>query len=275
MDLEQRSTSVPLAAGASAPKAPTAKTNRVLWSLGGVAALLLLWQVLAASMSSAVVASPYETLLALSQLVSSGQLWAELVITLRRLIIALALGSGLGFGLGMAAGVRAEVRAFLEPLRWVAMALPTIFIAVLGMLWFGMGDTQVIFLLTVLTAPMIYVNMLAGIDGLDRQLLEMAQVFRFSRRQRFREIYLPGIGSSILAGLTLAAGMGVRAVIMAELLGAFEGVGHSFNRAWTYLKTPEMFAWITACLALMAILEFGVLTPVRRHLMRWRGEAKA
>ncbi|MFN8565291.1 MAG: hypothetical protein U0703_27535 [Anaerolineae bacterium] len=69
-----------------------------------------------------------------------------------------------------------------------------------------------------------------------------------------------------MTGLTLAAGIGVRAVLMAELLGANEGIGHSFNRAWTFLKTPEMFAWMLASLALMALLEFGIFKPLRRTL---------
>ncbi|MFN8449988.1 MAG: hypothetical protein U0521_15735 [Anaerolineae bacterium] len=73
-----------------------------------------------------------------------------------------------------------------------------------------------------------------------------------------------------MTGLTLAAGIGVRAVLMAELLGANEGIGHSFNRAWTFLKTPEMFAWMLASLTLMALLEFGIFKPLRRTLTRWQ-----
>ncbi|HEX2905559.1 MAG TPA: ABC transporter permease subunit [Phototrophicaceae bacterium] len=246
---------------------------RLRWTLAGIGLLLLGWQLLAMTTHSAIVASPAATLAALHQLGRSGQLGIELVISLKRLLIALALASGLGFGLGLIAGFSRACRALLEPLRWVTMTLPTVFVAILGLLWFGLGDTQVIFLVMVITAPVIYLNTLAGFDTLDQHLIEMGRVYRFPRWQFFTDIYLPGIGFNVITGLTLAAGLGVRAVLMAELLGAADGVGHSFNRAWTFLKTPELFAWMLASLLLMALLEFGLLMPLRRVLMRWQREA--
>lgn len=234
--------------------------------------LLVGWQVLAMTTHSAIVASPAATWAALLRLIDSGQLVTELAITVQRLVIALALGGVIGFGLGVAAGFSRACRALLEPVRWVMMTLPTIFIAILALLWFGMGDKQVVFLVVAITTPVIYLNTLAGFDALDRQLIEMGRVYRFSRWQLLREIYLPGIGANVVTGLTLAAGIGVRAVLMAELLGAADGIGHSFNRAWTFLKTPELFAWMLVSLLLMTLLELGLLKPLRRTVMRWQHE---
>lgn len=246
---------------------------QLCWNAGGILLLLLAWHFLAASTPAAIVASPAETWEALRHLAASGKLTSELAITVGRLLTALTLGGVLGFGLGLAAGFSRSCRALLEPVRWVAMTLPTVFVAILGLLWFGMGDRQVIFLVTILVTPVIYVNTLSGFDTLDQQLVEMGRVYRFSRRQFLTEIYLPGIGFHVLTGLTLAAGIGVRAVLMAELLGAGDGVGHSFNRAWTFLKTPELFAWMLASLALMALLEVGIVKPLRRALTRRQQKA--
>ena len=66
--------------------------------------------------------------------------------------------------------------------------------------------------------------------------------------------------------------MGPGAFLMAELLGAADGIGHSFNRAWTFLKTPELFAWMLVSLLLMTLLELGLLKPLRRTVMRWQHE---
>ncbi|MFN8565290.1 MAG: ABC transporter permease subunit [Anaerolineae bacterium] len=116
---------------------------------------------------------------ALSHLAVSGQLTSELAITLRRLLIALALGSAVGFSLGLASGFSRACRALLEPVRWVTMTLPTVFLAILGLLWFGIGDSQVVFLVSIIVAPVMYVNTLSGFDTLDPQLVEMARVYRF------------------------------------------------------------------------------------------------
>jgi len=232
--------------------------------------MIIGWQLLSMHMHKAIVASPTDTYAALQTLWVNGGLWEELRISLGRLLTALGIGSGIGISLGLAAGFSPLFRAFWEPLRGVVMSIPAIFIVVLGMLWFGMGAKQVVFLVILVITPVIYVNTMTGVTKLDRQLIEMGRVYRFSWRQMLIEIYLPGISADMLTGLTLATGIGVRAVVMAEMLGAFDGIGHSFNVAWTFLKTPEMFAWMLICLIMMAILEFGILMPMRRLLIRWK-----
>ena len=47
------------------------------------------------------------------------------------------------------------------------------------------------------------------------------------------------------------------------------GIGHAFPRAMAYLETSELFAR-GVLLALKAVIEFGVLWPVRKRLLRWR-----
>ena len=78
------------------------------------------------------------------------------------------------------------------------------------------------------------------------------------------------IASPSIAGLTLATGIAVRAVVLAEVLGAASGIGHAFARASSLLESEKVFAWILVLLALMAAIEFGLLRPGRRRAMRWR-----
>lgn len=249
---------------------PGASRNRFLFALVGVAALLVVWELLSLWVNPVFIASPVDTARAFSRLAAEGTLWTELLITLKRLVIGLAVGASLGWMVGMAAGLEPRLRSFLEPVRWVGMTVPAVVIAVIALLWFGLGDFTVIFVVAIIVAPSMYVNTVAGVLALDPRLVELGHVYRFPRRLRLTEIYLPGAASPALAGLTLATGVGVRAVILAEVLGAMSGIGHSFDRAKSYLETPELFAWIVLLLALMAIVEFGLLRPLRRRALRWR-----
>lgn len=263
-----------LAQTVSPPPAPGAGGAGTPLFLGlGIAGLLAVWQGLTLFTHDVIVASPAATFGAFLRLLGDGSLVGALVVTVKRLVIALILGTALGLGLGLAAGLRPRLRAILEPARWVATTLPAVVIAVLGMLWFGMGDRPVIFLVFAIVTPIIYVNTLEGVMAVDERLLEMARVYRLPRRMLLTEVYLPGIGASVMAGLTLAAGIGIRAVILAEVLGAFDGIGHAFSRAWTFLNTPEMFAWLLVCLILMGGLEFALLQPLRRRLTHWKERA--
>lgn len=236
----------------------------------GAVALLVVWELLALWVDPIFVASPVDTAKALGRLAADGALWIQLLITLKRLVIGLAVGAFLGWIVGMSAGLAPRLRSFLEPLRWVGMTVPAVIIAVLAMLWFGLGDFTVIFVVAVIVAPSMYVNTVSGVLSLDPRLVELGQVYRFPRWLRLIEIYLPGTAAPALAGLTLATGVAVRAVILAEVLGAMSGVGHAFERAKSNLEMPEVYAWIVLLLALMALLEFGLLRPLRRRVLRWR-----
>jgi len=252
----------------------TGRRRRLLYGLGGGAAILVGWQLLSLYLNPAIMASPADTAVALFKLAWGSKLWIEVLITLKRLVIGLAVGAAAGGVLGVAAGLEARLRSFLEPFRWVGMTIPAVIIAVLAMLWFGLGDFTVMFIVALIVLPTMYVNTLAGVLSVDRRLVEMGQVYRFPRRLMLTEIYLPGVASPALAGLTLATGIGVRAVVLAEVLAAMSGVGHAFSRAMSYLETPELYAWVVVLLGLMAVIEFGFLRPVKRRAMRWRKAAE-
>lgn len=267
------STTTPPREGARRRGAPRAR-SRPLFTLLGVAAILVVWQVLSLVVSPAIMASPAATLRALGRLAWGSSLWIQLLITLYRMVIGLAIGGVIGTVFGLIAPLRPRFRAFLEPLRWVGMSIPVVILAVLAMLWFGVGDVTVIFVVALIVLPTMYVNTLEGVLAIDPRLLEMGRVYRFSRRLMLREIYLPGVASPAIAGLTLCAGIAVRAVVLAEVLAAADGVGHAFSRALSFLEAPELFAWVLVLLALMAVIEFGVLRPVRRRALRWRKAAQ-
>jgi NitT/TauT family transport system permease protein len=246
------------------------RRTRLLYTLAGVAAILIGWQLLSLLVNPAIMASPSETIRALADLAWGSTLWVQLLITLKRLVIGLAIGVGLGWVFGMLAGLEPRLRAFFQPLLWVGMTIPAVIIAVLAMLWFGLGDFTVMFVVALIVIPTMYVNTVEGVLAIDRRLVEMGRVYRFSRGLLLREIYLPGVASPAIAGLTLATGIAVRAVVLAEVLAATNGIGHAFSRAMSFLETPQLFAWVLVLLVLMAVIEFGVLRPVKRRAMRWR-----
>jgi NitT/TauT family transport system permease protein len=250
------------------------RRTRLLYAVLGAAAILVGWQLLSLWVNPAIMASPADTFRALARLAWGSTLWIQLLITLKRLVIGLAIGAAVGLVLGVLAGLEPRLRSFLEPLRWAGMTIPAVIIAVLAMLWFGLGDFTVIFMVALIIIPTMYVNTVAGVLAIDPRLVEMGGVYHFSRRLLLTEVYLPGIGSPVMAGLTLATGIAVRAVVLGEVLGAMDGIGHAFSRAMSYLEAPELFAWIVVLLALMAVIEFGVLRPLKKRVMRWRKAAE-
>jgi len=244
--------------------------SKFRWILLGVGLLFLIWWLLSLLFHELIIASPWQALASLAQMAGTAELWPQVGVTLERFVLGLLFGSLAGFGLGLAAGLSTRVKWLLEPLRWFLMTMPPVVMVVVSMIWFGMGSTQTVFVTALLILPIIYVNTIAGIEAVDSRVLEMSRVYGANGLLRLKDIYLPGLSGPLLAGLTLAAGLGIRIVVLAELLGAYSGIGYSFSLARTNLDTPALFAWIVVCLLLGGGLDLCILNPVKNHLMRWK-----
>ncbi len=251
-------------------KIPKTQGSMTLWLAVGLCLLFACWWLLALFFDEIIISSPVQTISSLAAMMLTGSFWESVAITFQRFALGLFCGSFLGLVFGLAAGLKQEIRLILEPFRWILMTIPPAVLVVVSMIWFGMGSMQTVFVTSLLVLPIIYVNTVAGIDAVDQQLVEMAEIYRASPSMLIRELYLPGVGGHLLAGLSLAAGMGIRIVVLAELLGAYSGIGYEFALARTNLDTPVLFAWVIVCLVLGGGLEVCLLNPIKRHCMRWQ-----
>ncbi|PID96593.1 MAG: ABC transporter permease [Actinomycetales bacterium] len=260
----------------TSPERWAGSANRnAAYGLLGVGLFFLIWQILALIFHRTIIASPVDTFLALIQMVQTVEFWQTLGITLSRFGLGLLLGCLIGVGLGLFAGVKPNVRLTLEPMRWALMGVPPVVVVTISMIWFGIGGVQTIFVAAILILPIMYVNTIEGIEAVDPRILEMGRVYKAPGRLLLREIYLPGIGGPALAGLTLAAGLGIRIVVLAEVLGSFSGIGYEFSLARINLETPKLFAWVIVCLLLVGFFEWAILGPAKERIMGWRKEQQS
>src|SRR5262249_60990018 len=89
------------------------------------------------------------------------------------------------------------------------------------------------------------------------------------------ELFLPTFLPYFFSGAALAFGFGWRVSLVAETIGSSSGVGYRLRQAADLVRTDQVFAWTLTLVFLMAALEMGVLSPLERHLFRWRKEAEA
>lgn len=250
------------------------KTSR-LWSLAGVLLIILAWEIAARIMGPMLIAGPVDSLLAIATLSTDADFFDHTKATLLRIGVGVAIGCSIGFVLGIWAGQNARLRGLLEPLRWLLMAIPPVVVVVMAMLWFGLGSGMVIFITILMMAPGMYVNTVKGMRMIDIGLLEMAQVYRFNAWAKLRHIYLPALAAPLTAALLIAICGGVRLVVMAEVLGAENGVGYALANARSTFDSGRLYAWVLLILAFVALLEFLLLQPVQRYLTRWQEPSNA
>lgn len=113
--------------------------------------------------------------------------------------------------------------------------------------------------------PVIYTNMLIGIRSVDRQLLEMAQVFRVPALRTVRYIYLPQIMPFFYSGCSVSLGLSWKAGVAAEVIGIPRGsIGERLQQAKVYLDTPDLFAWTLVIVVLSLTFERLVLYIIKK-----------
>jgi NitT/TauT family transport system permease protein len=118
--------------------------------------------------------------------------------------------------------------------------------------------------------PLILTNVWQGAQTVERQYIELARSFRMSRLQILLKISLPSILPYFFSGARLAFGFGWRVSLVAETLGASDGIGYRLRQAADLVQSDQVFAWTVLLVALMLLLEAGVLKPLERRLFRWK-----
>jgi NitT/TauT family transport system permease protein len=200
----------------------------------------------------------------------AGQLQIDLLVSGEEFAIGFVLASLVGIVVGLLTASFERVNLIAAP--WIAglYASPTIALAPLLILWFGVGIwSKVAVVFIVVVFPMI-INTDAGIRNTDQHLVEAVRSFGASQWQIFTKVSLPGALPMILAGLRLGVGRGLIGVVVGELAGSRAGIGYIINNASQVFNMSQLFAGVILLSAAGIVLTalFGRLETV---LAPWRG----
>ncbi|MEO8424089.1 MAG: hypothetical protein ABI595_09280, partial [Actinomycetota bacterium] len=164
----------------------TASTRRkaAVYSLLGAATVLVIWQVASGFQRTAfdLLPSPAEVADRMwgfvvgdpSRGVASGTVFINFWETLRKTLIGFAGAFVVGVPIGILMGRYRYAKNFFFDLIYLAANVPLIVYAILGLLLFGLGDAGPAFVVALLVLPVISLNVAAGVEGVDRQLLSMS-----------------------------------------------------------------------------------------------------
>ena len=247
---------------------------RYLWSgWGAVASIFLfiaLWETGHQMYGDLVLPSPKQTFLVLWDMLQHEEVRHDIGLTVHRALLGFGISALIGSVLGMLAGQFATPSMLSRPLVTILMGMPPIAWIVLAMIWFGMGDRTVVFTVVVASFPVVFVGALQGMRTLDNDLKETARSFNAPLRMRLTDVYFPHVFAFVFPAWVAALGMSWKIVVMAELLAANDGVGAALAIARTRLDTATAMALIVIMVALLLMIEYLLMEPVKRELERWR-----
>jgi NitT/TauT family transport system permease protein len=239
-------------------------------TLAAFLVVLALWAILSRRYGAYVLPSPAAVLGGLGGILASGEVWRHSGASLYRI--------GLGFGgallvalaLGLAAFLSRAARLVVHDTVSVLNATSVFVWIVLSLIWFGLTDWAPIFTTFMITLPVLAANITEGIESVDRRLLEMADLYRLSGRQKFAAIVIPSTVPHLVAGMRVGFGLALKVSVVAEIFGVTSGIGYVMNVSREILATRMVFAWALVMIAIMLVTDKLVFDALARRLARWR-----
>jgi len=237
----------------------------------GVAAILLIWEFICRMgwVPPLFLPAPTAILAAGWEMISSGELFKDLLASLARIAVGFAIGSVCGIIVGLALGFFRWVDAILSPIVYSIYPIPKIALLPLIILWFGIGETPKYAIIALGVFFPVVINTYSGVKTVDPTLIKAAASFGSSRLNVVRKVILPGSLPMIFAGLKLSAGTSLLLLVAAEMIAASQGVGAKILHYGNLMLTTKLMAGVLV-LSLLGLVFNRVLAWIERLLIPWK-----
>ena len=230
--------------------------NEKLQKTAAVLLALLLWHVGARALNQPILlASPGAVAQRLCALALQGDFWQSIFFSLTRIACGFLLALAAATVLAALAGRFPAIGTLLWPYMSVIKATPVASFIILCLIWLS-ARTLPVFISFLMVLPILYTNLLKGIESTDPQLLEMARVFQMPRARRLMYIYLPQVRPYLLSGCSVSLGLSWKAGVAAEVIGITTGsIGERLYQAKIYFETADLLAWTVVIILISVLFE--------------------
>ncbi len=251
------------------------KKKTVAWikSMAAVVVWILIWQLIVMILDkksgnsmggTLLVASPSETVKTLFLLVQTPEFWRAVGYSFAKIASGFFLALVAGVLCAVLAYASGIVRAMLNPVLRLIKAVPVASFIILALFWLSSSKNLSVLISFLMVLPVIYTNVLQGIESTDRELLEMASVFRISLGKRIRYIYIPAVMPYFVSACSVGLGFCFKSGIAAEIIGLpTNSIGERLYEAKLYLMTEELFAWTAVIVLVSVVFEKAVMLLVK------------
>jgi len=193
--------------------------------------------------------------------------------TLSNAATGFAIGTGLGLVLGSLMAESRTVEKLLMPYAFALQSLPKVAIAPLVVIWFGFGDGSKVAIAALLAFFPVLINSFTGLRSIEPEKIDLMRSLSATRFETYRIVKLPNAAPFIFAGLDMAVVYALLGAIVAEFLGAQQGMGVVITQAQSVSDVAGVFA----ALVILGVLGIVLHSSVRRlehRVVHWAHRGK-
>ena len=247
------------------------RPRRLVWDVLALAGLVAIWQawVQLGSLPPLILPAPGRVFQRLFVLVSDGSLFPHLLTTVFEVLGGCALGALLGIGLGALTAVWPPVGRLVWPYVGAAQAVPKLALAPLLVVWLGFGLAPRIVITALLSFFPLFDATVFGLRSADPVQRDLFLSLRATRSQTFFKLLLPAALPSIMTGIRVALVLALVGAVVAEFIGANQGLGAMIIAAQGVMDTALMFAGFCV-LTVLGLALYGLAWLADRLVRRWQ-----
>ena len=220
--------------------------SKILKTSLSIIILISIWTIVTEMglISPYILPSPSKVIDSFIKMVQSGEIFEDIYISFVRVIKGFLIATLCAFILAMVRIVLPKYSDYYESIIQFLKNVPPLSLISLLILWFGIGETTKIGIIVLTSFFPIYLNTVKGFVSCDKKLLEVGQVYGYSKTNSFLKIRLPYAMSDILVGMRIGLGYSWRAIISAEMIAASTGLGHMILFAQQMSRTDKVIVGI-------------------------------
>lgn len=237
--------------------------------LFAVVMLLIAWEVAASFGSIPQYVLPSPSAIATATLSSLPRLADGLWLTTYEAVFGFVIGALLGLMISCLFVLVPITRVLLLPLVIALNTVPSIAFVPLALLWFGMGAASKIAIAALAVSFAVLLSALEGFTRTEDGHVNLLRSFGAGHLSLLWRLQLPAAMPSIATGLRLGLARSTIAVIVAEMLGAYGGIGQIVYRATAEMDSQTVWSAILVS-SLTSLALYGLLVLTDRRLIWWR-----
>ncbi|MDE6275322.1 MAG: ABC transporter permease subunit [Clostridia bacterium] len=201
-------------------------------------------------------------------ILGKGYFYKAVFGTLLRALIAYVVSFVLALLLAVLTKFCAPLRKAFSPIVALVRVLPTMALILLALIWFKSFQATVLVAFFVIF-PMLYTGICDAIDGVDKDLIEMARVYGVDKKRLVTKLYIPQALPSVFTSIKSSIGLNLKIVISAEVIAqTADSMGLYMQLARINLDTAILLAWTVVAIVIGGIVE-SIVALVAKKVARW------
>ncbi|MGW7395012.1 ABC transporter permease [Streptomyces cyaneofuscatus] len=272
--------SAPPAAPPQEPGPPVARGTRRRLGPGrslpfgrliGPVLLIAAWWAASASgyLDPRILSGPGSVISTASDLVATGRLQDNVLISLQRAGLGLFFGVVSGVVLAVAAGLSRGGEYLIDGPLQIKRAIPSLAMLPLLILWLGIGEEMKVTVIALGVAVSMYINTFAFLTSIDNRYVELAEGLDLSRAQFIRKVVVPGSLPGFFVGLRLGVTSSWVGLIVVEQINATSGIGYMMFQAQQYAQSDVIIVGLVAY-GIFGFASDAAVRAIERRALSWR-----